>query len=815
MRHGFKTVFIVVVLVFSITRPTQAGIAPIVLTSASYNQDVVVENTAPAPVIPGGYTTASMDNGIGNTGNSWYEEGYDSAAPGTGLPKAGSTFTSQSSSVHRYTMAPSYKTNNAVMLDSTLTSATLTLAVPTACSQLSFLESGGNNGVSFNYVVHHENGAADTGSVSIIDWFSAGAIAWTANGRVDVGTFAFNNVNNNYPRLFTLDITLGNAGSPVTTIDFAYASGGGHGAIMAVSGGSSGTFSPLTVAGYNEDIVVEASAGSPGALSGYTTATMDTGLANSMNTWYEAGYDPDAPLTGLPSAGSTITNISAPDHLYTLASSYSDNDVLLLSSNAPTGTLTFADPAVEQNLSFLCSAGNGPVTVNYAIQHTSGSPQTGSFVVQDWFSYCPVAYFANGRVDIDNKTVNNVSAGNPCLYAVDVALSNTSTPVSSVMLTWASGAYDGNVAFFALSGGASSLALAGDDFNTNSAAAASILQQWYNSSGLYNSTGWWNAANCLEALETVAAADDQRQYLGVLSNTFNLNAGGNFLDGYYDDEGWWANAWIRGYDLTGNTNFLNMAKTIFADMTNGWSPANCNGGVWWDKSETYKNAIANELFMLSAIRLHQRTPGDNGAGSYFYWATNEWAWFQSSGMINSKNLVNDGLTNCVNNNGSTFTYNQGVLIGALTDLYKVTGETSYLTEATDIAHSVIANLADANDVLIEASPCDPTCGGGDVPEFKGICIRYIAYLYDVTRDAVCYSFLYNSAHALWLNDRTILSISLECRGRDLSTARTRHAKVQLSWPSPHLRNRSRPTSSLSKDRAIRLSAMPLAAPPAR
>ena len=40
--------------------------------------------------------------------------------------------------------------------------------------------------------------------------------------------------------------------------------------------------------------------------------------------------------------------------------------------------------------------------------------------------------------------------------------------------------------------------------------------------------------------------------------------------------------------------------------------------------------------------------------------------------------------------------------------------------------------ADGNEVLVEAAPCDPTCGGGDVPEFKGIFMRNIAYLYDAT-----------------------------------------------------------------------------------
>src|SRR6266851_1629510 len=161
----------------------RADFVPLPLTSGSFNQDVVVENSAPAPVISGGYTTASMDSGTANNSTSWYEQGYNTTNLTSGLPPAGSTFTHQSAPNHQYTMAPSYSANNAVMLDSTLTSATLTLITPASYTQLSFLESGGHNGVTFNYTVHHQNGTTDTGSGSIPDWFNGASPAFTANGR--------------------------------------------------------------------------------------------------------------------------------------------------------------------------------------------------------------------------------------------------------------------------------------------------------------------------------------------------------------------------------------------------------------------------------------------------------------------------------------------------------------------------------------------------------------------------------------------------------------------------------------------------------
>jgi hypothetical protein len=435
-------------------------------------------------------------------------------------------------------MAPSYASNNAVLLDSTVTSATLTLTAPLAFTRLSFLESGGHNGVSFNYTVHHQNGTTESGSGSIPDWFSGASPAYTANGRVDVGTFAFDNVNNNNPRLYSLDVTLLDSSSPVTSIDFNYVSGTGHGVIMAVSGSTGANFSPIAVTGYNRDIVVEANAGKPGILTSVTTATMDTGTNNTANTWYEMGYVVSSPSTGLPHAASTITNLSAPDHRYVFAPSYSLNNAILVSSNVPAASLMPVTPANYPALSFLLAAGNGPATIGCLVRFANGTSESHSFAAPDWFTKSPVAFVANGRVSVSNKAASSINGNNPRLYAAEVPLINGVTAITNITLTIQGGNSGANAVIFAVSGGSSSLPLTGDDFNANTEAAATILQQWYNGNGLYDTTGWWNAANCIEAIENVIFANNDLQYLSVLTNTFNRNSGGNFLNFYYDDEGW-------------------------------------------------------------------------------------------------------------------------------------------------------------------------------------------------------------------------------------------------------------------------------------
>lgn len=277
------------------------------------------------------------------------------------------------------------------------------------------------------------------------------------------------------------------------------------------------------------------------------------------------------------------------------------------------------------------------------------------------------------------------------------------------------------------------------------------LQGWYNpSTGLWNTTNWWNAANALEAVIDYSMRTGSSAYLGVISNTYDRNRAGNFLNDYYDDEGWWALSWIKAYDLTGDVRYLNMAKTIFNDMKGGWDTT-CGGGIWWSKARTYKNAIPNELFLTVAIRLHQRTPGDGGAGSYLDWAQREWSWFSASGMINSQNLINDGLTSsCANNGQTTWTYNQGVILGGLVDLYKATGNATYLTRAQSIADAAIARLVTSQGILRE--PCEPNCGA-DGPQFKGIFMRNLITLHETQNRQTYQSFITRNADSIWANDR--------------------------------------------------------------
>lgn len=226
-----------------------------------------------------------------------------------------------------------------------------------------------------------------------------------------------------------------------------------------------------------------------------------------------------------------------------------------------------------------------------------------------------------------------------------------------------------------------------------------------------------------------------------------------FLNKYYDDEGWWALAWIDAYDLTRDSRYLASAQSIFDNMAGGWDKT-CGGGIWWSKDRTYKNAIANELFFSVAAHLAMRVPADRR--QYADWAAKEWEWFRGSGMINDRHLVNDGLTidkssgTCRNNGRTVWTYNQGVLVGALAEWSRSPDNATVLQEAQLLVDASLHYLRDQNGILHDT--CEPDCGTDGI-QFKGIFMRNLSAFNVVANDPRYRVVFADNADSLWMKDQ--------------------------------------------------------------
>ena len=237
---------------------------------------------------------------------------------------------------------------------------------------------------------------------------------------------------------------------------------------------------------------------------------------------------------------------------------------------------------------------------------------------------------------------------------------------------------------------------------------------------------WWQSGNALQALLDYMLRSGDTDHLWVLDHTVEIQRhaymGGEFRSDSTDDTAWWALACVRAYDLTGQGRYLDLARTGTQWIGSYWD-GTCGGGVWWDVPQrTYKNAISNELYLKLLAALHNRTPGDTADLGR---ALETWRWFRASGMLNDAGLVNDGLTQdgrCVNNGGETWTYNQGVILGALVELHRATGDDELLDVARRIATTATTS-AHLSPGGILTEPCEDSDAGDDAPSFKGIFVR--------------------------------------------------------------------------------------------
>ncbi|KAJ5097003.1 CAZyme family GH76 [Penicillium angulare] len=320
-----------------------------------------------------------------------------------------------------------------------------------------------------------------------------------------------------------------------------------------------------------------------------------------------------------------------------------------------------------------------------------------------------------------------------------------------------------------------------EDAKSRAGTALDALQVWYNTtSGLWDTVGWWNGANCMTTIADLAALDPSVMKTAdfVFNNTFlnapssNPNPGpetrtntkrdgllprtnyaGNssdWLDSAYDDDGWWALAWIAAYDVTEENSYLNLAEGIFASLADTWGTRCGNGGIYWSTSSSYINAITNELFLSIAAHLANRVPSRKEF--YVSWAQKEWNWFAAQGFIAANHTINDGLTDsCENNAQTVWSYNQGVVLGGLVELNKAAPNSSYLESANKIAKAAIETLADTSGVIHES--CEPDNCQPDATVFKGVFIRNLQMLQSVSPRDIYKKTINDCANSIWKNDR--------------------------------------------------------------
>jgi predicted alpha-1,6-mannanase (GH76 family) len=325
----------------------------------------------------------------------------------------------------------------------------------------------------------------------------------------------------------------------------------------------------------------------------------------------------------------------------------------------------------------------------------------------------------------------------------------------------------------------SCIGVAAAQYADNAHTSIKILQDRYNGeTGLWKGAEtdlWWQSGNFVEMLARFGQIDGsfKQAATDILSSTYSKAASKqgakNWINDYYDDEGWWALAWIASYDLTGDIKYLNTAIHIFEDMTGGWNTP-CNGGIWWDKPHSGSlSSISNELFLSTAAHLANRVGADQ-KNVYLNWAKMEWDWFWNSGVINSTTgLVNDAIdkVTCKNDGKTPFTYNQGPVLSGLSELAKATSDGGYidvshpltlpLTALTTFQHAraiASATLTHLTEDGILTEPVKREGGLGEAGSmFKGAFIRGLLSLHRNEPQQAYADFFKKNADSVWSKAR--------------------------------------------------------------
>jgi autotransporter-associated beta strand protein len=271
------------------------GAAPIALTAASFNQDMVVEASATANGTLSGngaynsFITATVDGGTARTNNTWYEKFGNNAAPTTGLPM-GTTFNAGTNNNIALFTTQASNANNTALFNTANPSGTLTFANPTSATSLAFLVSSGNGAGTLALTANLVGGGTlSLGNVTAPDWFGSGTTAYIANGRINNSGGGFANVNSGNPRLWEADVTVPAGTAPIQSISVAWTGGATTNTmVFGVSGsGGGGAANVTTFQDYSANsltVTANSSLGLPkagaafGALSlGATLTTMTQG----------------------------------------------------------------------------------------------------------------------------------------------------------------------------------------------------------------------------------------------------------------------------------------------------------------------------------------------------------------------------------------------------------------------------------------------------------------------------------------------------------------------------------------------------------
>ena len=214
--------------------------------------------------------------------------------------------------------------------------------------------------------------------------------------------------------------------------------------------------------------------------------------------------------------------------------------------------------------------------------------------------------------------------------------------------------------------------------------------------------------DCLAGLEKYWEAPGYRSY------TLGDGGGGR----YYDDNQWVALELLRAAQILQDDRLLERTRQAFNFIVSGWSD-DMGGGIYWRQNDyATKNTCSNGPAAVLALKLYQTTKEDR----YLGWGLNIYQWTRTH-LRSPEGIYWDSIDRNGKIDLRTFTYNSGTMLHTSMLLYGITGATSYLDEARQVAESSLGHFAATQ---VEGVPVFPA-----EPWFNAVLFRAYMALYEV------------------------------------------------------------------------------------
>ncbi|MEI9962684.1 MAG: glycoside hydrolase family 76 protein [Limisphaerales bacterium] len=174
---------------------------------------------------------------------------------------------------------------------------------------------------------------------------------------------------------------------------------------------------------------------------------------------------------------------------------------------------------------------------------------------------------------------------------------------------------------------------------------------------------FWKQAEEIECVTDAYEWTSNANYKVIIENLLNgfvKNNGTNWSSNPYNDDSMWASiAFARGYLVTGEARFKNIARWNFDMIFERAWDTNLGGGLYWTTTNDTKNACVNGPGGIAAFLLYQICADD----SYLTKAKNIFNWERSVLFNPNTGAVSDSIGINGKIHPWTSTYNQGTFIG--------------------------------------------------------------------------------------------------------------------------------------------------------